>query len=128
MRYPSAAAFDEMWHSDAYRRVAHLCTDAVQRAVLTRFAIDPESGVAVLNMLWFHNGGRQRYDEYRAAGQPRVENVGGRYVAPRFLPEQAYDDVVNHPDYEQVSALRTAAVRRSATTILRVHRAESRLP
>lgn len=148
VRYPSAAAFDEMWRSDRYRRVAHLRTDAVHRAVLTRCAIEPsdagaaslERGVAVLNMLWFHPGGRQRYDEYLAAAAPLVEAVGGRYVVPRFVPDLAYDDdvtpdlvflgnypstqavvdVVTDPAYAAMSEIRTAAVRQSATTVLRV--------
>ncbi|WP_407685454.1 DUF1330 domain-containing protein [Mycobacterium sp. HUMS_1102779] len=148
VRYPSAAVFDEMWHSERYRQVAHLRTDAVHRAVLTRCAIDPsdggeavlDSGVVVLNMLWFHEGGRERYDEYLAAAAPLVEAVGGRYVVPRFLPDLAYDDdfvpdliflgnypstaavfdLVTGPAYAAVSEIRTAAVARSATTVLRV--------
>ena len=149
VRYPSAQAFDQMWRSERYREVAHLRTDAVERAVLTRCAIDPPNatpavlspGVVVLNMLWFNDGGRERYDEYLSAAQPLVEKVGGRYVVPRFVPESAYDDdvvpdliflgnypsteavfeLVNDADYSSVAELRTAAVRRSATTILRVH-------
>lgn len=148
VRYPSAKAFDEMWRSERYQRVAHLRTDAVHRAVLTRCAIEPpdsgeallDSGVVVLNILWFHEGRRERYDEYLTAAAPLVEAAGGRYVAPRFLPDLAYDDdfvpdlvflgnypskeavfdVVTNPAYAEVSELRTAAVRRSATTILRV--------
>ena len=148
VRYPSATAFDEMWRSERYQHVAHLRTDAVHRAVLTRCAIDPSdspeavlaSGVVVLNMLWFHEGGRERYDEYLMAAAPLVEAVGGRYVVPRFLPTTAYDDdfvpdliflgnypskeavfeLVTGPDYAGVSEIRTAAVQRSATTLLRV--------
>jgi|GEM_PF-1952430 len=148
VRYPSATAFDEMWRSERYQRIAHLRTDAVHRAVLTRCAIEPsdsgeallDSGVSVLNMLWFHEGGRERYNEYLAAAAPLVEAVGGRYVVPRFLPDLAYDgdfipdlvflgnypskeavfDLVTNPAYAEVSEIRTAAVQRSATTILRV--------
>jgi len=148
VRYPSATAFDEMWRSERYQRIAHLRTDAVHRAVLTRCAIEPsdsgaallDSGVVVLNILWFHEGGRQRYDEYLAAAAPMVEAVGGRYVVPRFLPDLAYDgdfmpdlvflgnypskeavfDLVTKPAYAEVAEIRTAAVQRSATTILRV--------
>src|SRR3954468_20389624 len=84
VRYPSAAVFHEMVTSDRYQRVAHLRTDAVHRAVLTRCTIDPpqsgaavlEQGIAVLNMLWFHDGGRERYDEYLAAAGPLVESAG----------------------------------------------------
>lgn len=149
VRYPSAQAFDEMWRSERYQRVAHLRTRSVRRAVLTRCAVEPadrasatlEPGVAVLNMLWFHPGGRERYDDYLAAARPLVEKAGGRYVAPRFLPQQAYDDdvvpdliflgnypsteavfdVVTDPAYREIGELRTAAVRRSATSVLRVH-------
>ncbi|MCX2932546.1 DUF1330 domain-containing protein [Mycobacterium sp. CVI_P3] len=116
VRYPSAAAFDDMVDSDRYRRVAHLRSDAVHRAVLTRCAIEPpdpgaavlEPGIAVLNMLWFHDGGRQRYAEYLSAVKPLVEAAGGRFA------------VVTDPAYAEVGALRTAAVRESATTILTV--------
>ncbi len=149
VRYPSAAAFDEMWRSERYRRVAHLRSDAVHRAVLTRCLIDPpdagvavlEPGVVVLNMLWLHEGGHQRYDDYLAAAAPLVAAVGGRYVAPRFLPDAAYDDdvvpdlvflgnypsiealfaVVNDPGYAAAAEIRDAAVRRSMTTVLRMH-------
>jgi len=123
VRYPSATAFDEMWRSERYQRIAHLRTDAVHRAVLTRCAIEPsdsgeallDSGVSVLNMLWFHEGGRERYNEYLAAAAPLVEAVGGRYVVPRFLPDLAYDgdfipDLVflgNYPSKEAVFDLVT---------------------
>ncbi len=148
VRYPSARAFDEMWRSDRYQDVAHYRTDAVERAVLTRCSIEPpdlraadlDRGVAVLNLLWFHPGGRDRYDEYLAAAAPLVERVGGRYVTPRFVPDTAYDDdlvpdlaflgqypskkavfdVVNDPAYNDGAAIRTAAVRHSITTVLRV--------
>lgn len=150
VRYPSAEAFDVMWRSARYREVAHFRTDAVERAVLTRCLIDPadsanallDTGVVVLNMLWFsRDGGRERYDEYLAVAEPLVAKVGGRYVAPRFIPVAAYDDdfmpdliflgnypskeavfeLVNDADYAPAAAIRTAAVQRSATTILRVH-------
>ena len=69
-----------------------------------------------------------------------VEVVAGRYVLPRFLPDLAYDDdfipdlvflgnypskeavfeLVTNPAYAEVAEIRTAAVRRSATSILRV--------
>ena len=148
VRYPSAAVFDEMVNSERYRQVAHLRTDAVHRAVLTRCAIDPpdagaallEPGIAVLNMLWFHDGGRERYDEYLAAAGPMVQAVGGRLTVPRFLPDQAYEDavvpdlilignypskealfaMVTDPAYSEIAQIRTAAVRESATTLLTV--------
>lgn len=148
VRYPSARAFDDMWHSERYRDVAHFRTDAVERAVLTRCALEPgdaancllERGVVVLNTLWFNDNGRQTYDEYLAAAAPLVQKVGGRYVEPRFIPDVAYEDsvvpdliflgnypskdavfdLVNDPAYTAAAELRTAAVRHSATTILRV--------
>ena len=148
VRYPSAEAFDEMWRSDAYATAAPLRRDSTDRAVLTRCAIDPvdagpmdlEPGIAVLNMLWFHPGGRERYDEYLEAARPLVEGVGGRYASPRYVPDAAIeDDVVpdlvfigNYPstdavvsmvsssDYERVAPIRTEAVARSMTTTLRV--------
>jgi uncharacterized protein (DUF1330 family) len=148
VRYPSAAVFDEMWSSERYKRVAHLRTDATDRAVLTRCAIEPadagvaalETGVVVLNMLWFNEGGRELYDEYLAAAAPLVEAVGGRYVTPRFLPDRSYDDdflpdlvflgnypskeavfsLVADPAYAAAAEIRTAAVLRSATSILAV--------
>jgi uncharacterized protein (DUF1330 family) len=149
VRYPSAAAFDEMWQSSRYREVAHLRTDAVERAVLTRCRLEPADapnaalvpGVVVLNMLWFHDGGRERYDDYLEAAAPLVAKVGGRYVSPRFLPDKAYGDefvpdlvflgnypsreavfdLVGDADYAPAAAIRTAAVARSVTTTLRVH-------
>lgn len=148
VRYPSVVAFDRMWRSENYQRIAHLRTDALHRAVLTRCAIDPpdigaamlERGVVVLNMLWFHEGGRERYDEYLEAARPLVEAAGGRYVVPRFVPDSAYEDdvtpdlvflgnypskeavfaVVSDPGYAAAAEIRTAAVARSATTVLRV--------
>ncbi len=140
VRYPSATAFDDMWRSERYRRIAHLRTDAVHRAVLTRCAIEPsdsaeallDSGVVVLNILWLRDGSLERHDEYLTAAAPLVEAAGGRYVVPRFLPDLAYDDdfvpdlvflgnypskeavfdLVTNPAYAEVAEIRTDAVRR----------------
>jgi uncharacterized protein (DUF1330 family) len=148
IRYPSAEAFDAMWHSDEYGRVAPLRAGALRRGVLTRCAIDPpdadpvvlEPGIAVFNMLWFEPGGRERYDEYLAAAKPLVEAVGGRFVTPRFVPEVAVEgdlrpDLIfigNYPsrdavfalvggaDYQEAAAIRSAAVQRSCTTTFAV--------
>jgi uncharacterized protein (DUF1330 family) len=152
VRYPSQAAFDEMWRSDAYQRIAHLRTDAVNEAILTRCVMDPSdsqspgplaSGIAVLNCLWFNDGGRATYDAYLAAAAPLVQAVGGHFVAPRLLPEQslgsdftpdlmflghypslaALSALVDSEDYKRpggAGAIRTAALDRSATTILTV--------
>ena len=148
VRYPSRDAFDAMWQSHAYGRVASLRTDALRRAVLTRCAIGPEDaepvhllpGLVVLNMLWLRPRGRERYDDYLEATRPQVEAVGGSYVVPRFLPDRALQGdiapdmifighypsmeallaVVSAPEYEQHAKIRTEAVERSLTTTLRV--------
>jgi uncharacterized protein (DUF1330 family) len=150
IRYPSTEAFDAMWTSDAYAEVAPLRTNALRRAVLTRCSIEPadcgpvqlEPGIVVLNMLWFRPGGRSRYDDYLAAAQPHVERVGGHYVTPRFVPEQAVegefqpdlvfighypsrqalDDLITNPDYLQAAQIRSEAVDRSVTTTLTIAR------
>ena len=148
VRYPSEEAFDAMWQSPAYAEISRLRRDALERAVLTRCAIDPPDaapvelspGVAVLNMLWFHEGGRARYDDYLEAARPHVEAVGGRYVTPRFVPDLAIEDsftpdlifignypsraalhsVVSSPDYLGAATIRGEAVQRSVTTSLAV--------
>ncbi len=149
VRYPSAEAFDEMWRSEDYARIAPLRRNSLRRAVLTRCAIDPPEsgpievrpGIAVLNMLWLQPGGRARYDEYLEGARPHVEAAGGRYVTPCFLPEQAIEDsfrpdlifIGNYPSREALvsvvtnvqyldhaAPIRAAAVRRSFTTTLRV--------
>lgn len=148
IRYPSAEAFERMWRSDAYAKVSPLRSGALRRAVLTRCAIDPpdrdrvelEPGIVVLNMLWFHPGGGARYDEYLDAARPHVEGVGGRYVSPRFVPEQAIEgtvqpdlifignypsqnslrELVTNPEYLKAAEIRSMAVRRSFTTTFRV--------
>ncbi len=147
IRYPSAEAFDAMWTSDTYAEVAPLRSDGLKKAVLTRCRIEPadaepvvvESGIAVLNMLWFKPGGRARYDEYLEAARPLVERVGGHYVTPRFLPEEAVEgdfqpdlifigqypsrdalfSLIADPDYRTPSLIRSEAVERSVTTTLR---------
>lgn len=149
VRYPSEDAFDAMWTSDAYQRIAHLRTEAVTKAILTRCEIDPpeagpasvQGGVAVLNALWFHPGGAARYDEYLDAARPMVEARGGRFVTPRFRPvaslaatfqpdllllghypsADAVFDLVGDEAYQRgPAAIRAAAVARSATSILSV--------
>ena len=57
-----------MWTSDTYAEVAPLRSDGLKKAVLTRCRIEPadaepvvvESGIAVLNMLWFKPSSRAR--------------------------------------------------------------------
>ncbi len=157
VRYPSLEAFDAMWQSDAYRAVAHLRTEAIAHAVLTRCRIEPEDapsvralapGIVVLNCLWFSPGGSARYDDYLRAAQPLVERHGGGFVSPRLSPVQALGDdfvpdlvflgqypsadavfeLVADPDYAAPAAIRTAAVARSATTLLRVDAAGAPRP
>jgi uncharacterized protein (DUF1330 family) len=148
VRYPSLEAFDRMWTSDAYAQVAPLRSNALHRAVLTRCAIEPADsgpahlapGIVVLNMLWFTPGGRSRYDDYLDAAQPHVKAVGGHYVTPRFVPEeaiegdfqpdlifighypsrQALDDLITNPAYLEAAQIRGEAVDRSVTTTLEI--------
>ncbi len=136
-----------MWTSDTYAKVAPLRSNGLKKAVLTRCTIEPadaqpvvvDSCIAVLNMLWFKPGGRQRYDEYLEAARPIVERVGGHYVTPRFVPEEAVEgdflpdlifighypspdalfSLIADPDYRAPSAIRCEAVERSVTTTLR---------
>jgi uncharacterized protein (DUF1330 family) len=85
VRYPSAEAFESMVRSDEYPPAAAHARGALDRRVLTQYRIDPEGaepaslkpGVLVANILWFQDGGRQRYDDYLAAARPMVESVGG---------------------------------------------------
>ena len=75
IRYPSAESFD---HDVDQQHVRTSRPAPIQRAEEggpDALAIEPldadpvvvESGIAVLNMLWFKPGGRQRYDEYLEA-------------------------------------------------------------
>jgi uncharacterized protein (DUF1330 family) len=148
VRYPSAESFDRMWESEEYAEVARHRTDALVRVALTRCAIDPvdagpaelHPGIALLNILWFESGGRERYDDYLEAVQPLVEGVGGRLTSPRFIPEKVVEgdllpDLVligNYPSmdalvematsaaYEHVATIRAEAVTKSFTTSLLV--------
>lgn len=149
VRYPSVEAFERMWRSDAYRPAAAHARGALDRRVLTRCRIEPENagpatvrpGVVVANLLWFNERGRERYDDYLDAARPFVESVGGQYVTPRFVPEVAVEDdlvpdlvffgsypskeavfeLVSGEQYQAVAApIRTEAVARSLTTVLRV--------
>ena len=149
VRYPSWDAFNAMWRSDAYQAIAHLREEAITKAILTRCVIDPADampvpslppGIAVLNALWFRDGGAVAYDDYLEAARPLVEGRGGRFLSPRFLPEQAFGedfvpdllflgyypsaevlfDLVDSVDYQAPSTIRTAAVHHSATTVLTI--------
>ncbi len=149
VRYPSVEAFDSMWKSDAYQQVAHLRRDAITKAVLTRCAIDPAvapptaqlpAGIAVLNALWFREGGSPSYASYLKQAEPLVQAVGGRFVLPRLLGQQALAEdfvpdlmflgyypstealfeLVEGAKYQPAAAVRSQALDHSATTILRV--------
>jgi uncharacterized protein (DUF1330 family) len=149
IRYPSVEAFDEMWKSDAYQRVAHLRQDAMTKAILTRCVIDPAGplqdaelapGIAVLNALWFRPGGAATYARYLEQAEPLVQSRGGHFVLPRLLPQQSLAEdfvpdlmflgyypsnetlfeFVNSTAYQPAAAVRAQAVDHSATTILRI--------
>ncbi len=149
IRYPSQKAFESMWQSEEYQAIAGLRTDAISHAVLTRCRIEPEDavpveglppGIAVLNCLWFREAGAERYEDYLNAARPLVERRGGRFLSPRLRPEasleddfapdlifhglyptaEAVSDLVADPEYAPAAAIRTEAVQRSATTLLRI--------
>ncbi len=149
VRYPSMDAFNAMWRSDAYQAVAHLREEAITKAILTRCAIDPADaravttlppGIAVLNALWFRDGGAAAYDRYLGAAEPLVQSRGGRVLSPRFVPDRALAEefvpdlmflghypstdalfeLVGSAEYQPISEIRRDALRRSATTVLRV--------
>ncbi len=147
VRYPSWEAFNGMWRTEAYSKIAHLRTDAIRKAVLTRCAIDPEDaasaqqlppGVFVFNGLYFVDGGAATYDEYLRQARPLVEARGGRFMSPRLKPNKALGedfvpdlvflgnypsieavfDLVSSPEYQEPSQTRSRAVDHSVTTVL----------
>ena len=149
VRYPSVEAFDAMRLSDEYQEIMHLRSEAITRAIATRCLLDPgdaaavaevPGGVAVLNALWFRDGGAATYDTYLDEARPLVEKRGGRFLEPRLLPQEAMGedfvpdlmflgyyptveavfDLVSDPAYEGPGQTRTAAVDHSTTTVLRV--------
>ena len=150
VRYPSAEAFDAMVAGTDYPAAAAHAHGALDRRVLTQCSIEGDEGpvslqpgVLVANLLWLREGGRQRYEDYLAAARPHVEQVGGRLLVPRFLPQRTVEDdfrpdliffgnypskqavfnLVSSPAYQQEAApIRADAVARSMTTILRVPR------
>lgn len=104
-----------------------------RRTDLERFlAEDPGGPVVMLNLLRFADGGGARYAEYARAVQPFLAKVGGELVyagdgAAALVAEagQAWDAVllvrypsraafaamVADPAYQQITHLRTAALR-----------------
>ncbi len=101
VRYPSWDAFNGMWQTEAYSKIAHLRTEALERAVLTRCAMDPEDapvvkelpeGVVIFEALTFADGGAATYDEYVKRTEPLVASRGGGLLSPRLIPEQSLAD------------------------------------
>jgi uncharacterized protein (DUF1330 family) len=146
VRYPSWEAFDGMWRTDAYSKVAHLRTEALDKAVLTRCAIEPEGvsalkefapGVVIFEALTFTDGGGQSYDEYLRRTEPLVQARGGGLLAPRLIPQQSLAeefrpdlvllghypsmqslyDVAATTEYQEHAPLRRRAVKHAATVL-----------
>jgi uncharacterized protein (DUF1330 family) len=121
VRYPSKDAFNAMWQTDAYSKIAHLRTEAITKAVLTRCALEPEdaapidfqSGSVLFEGLSFTPGGRPAYDEYLRQIGPLIEAQQGRLLSPRLLPERSMAEdftpdlvLLSHfPSMEQLSAV-----------------------
>lgn len=149
VRYPSVEAFDAMRLSDAYQEIMHLRSEAITKAIATRCVLEPAAapavselpdGVAVLNALWFRDGGAKTYDTYLDQARPLVEARGGHFIEPRLVPRaamgedflsdliflgyyptmEAVFDLVADPAYEGPAQTRGAAVDHSATTVLRI--------
>ncbi len=137
VRYPSKDAFNAMWQTDAYSKIAHLRTEAISKAVLTRCALEPEdaapidfqSGVVLFEGLSFTPGGRATYDEYLRQIEPLIEAQEGALLSPRLLPERSMAEdftpdlvLLSHfPSLEHVRAVaasdeyaRAAVLRRQA--------------
>ena len=150
VRYPSMDAFRAMVRSEAYQAIAHLREEAITKAILTRCVIDPAdapavttlpAGVAVLNAVWFREGGASMGERYLEAARPLVESHGGRVLSPRFLPEralgeefvpdlmflghypsaQALFDVAGSAAYQQAGPISREALRQAVTTVLRIN-------
>ncbi|HEX4016747.1 MAG TPA: DUF1330 domain-containing protein [Frankiaceae bacterium] len=148
VRYPSWEAFDGMWRTQAYQEIAHLRTEAISKAVLTRCAIDPDdatpveqlgSGIVVLNALTFVDGGAAIYDEYLRQAEPLVRARGGQFLSPRMLPQaalgeeflpdlvflgqypsiEAVQDMVGSTEYQQIAPTRSRSLKSAVTTVLR---------
>ena len=121
VRYPSKDAFNDMWRTDAYSKIAHLRTDAITKAVLTRCAMDPEdaeaaalpAGAVLFEGLSFVPNGRPTYDEYLRQIDPLIRAQQGRLLSPRLLPERSMAEeflpdlvLLSHfPSMEQLAAV-----------------------
>ncbi len=148
VRYPSWDAFNAMWQSDAYQAIGHLREEAITKAILTQCLMEPVDvpaaatlppGIAVLDALWFEQGGSMGFDKYLEDARPLVEARGGVILAPRLKPERSLGEdflpdlmlLSHYPSLEalsdltgsahgQLSALRADAVSRAATAVLRI--------
>ncbi len=149
VRYPSWEAFNAMWQSDAYQEIGHLREEAITKAILTQCSMEPADvsavptlppGIAVLDALWFREDAVIGSDTYPEQARPSLEARGGTLLAPRLTPERSLGEdflpdlmMLSHypslealPDptgkvaSEPLSALRAAAVARSATTVLHI--------
>jgi uncharacterized protein (DUF1330 family) len=146
VRYPSWEAFDGMWRTDAYSKVAHLRTEALEKAVLTRCAIEPEdaapvnalpAGIVIFEALTFADGGAASYDEYVRRTEPLVQTRGGGLLPPQLTPQQSLADdfmpdrvllghypsvqtlydVAATPEYQEHAPLRGRALRHAVSVV-----------
>ena len=101
-------------------------------ADLKRFLAEDQGGpVVMLNLLRFKPDGRARYEEYAERIRPFLDQLGARVlyfgdcsttlVAPEahrwdavlvveYPSRRAFSEMVANPDYQQITALRTAAL------------------
>jgi uncharacterized protein (DUF1330 family) len=108
--------------------------DTLNDDALAAFAGRASDGpVYMLNLLEFlPDGGAERYADYGAAVAPLLERAGGRpvfaanpaedligeghwdlMVVVEYPTRQAFLDMVSSPEYQEISHLRTEALRRS---------------
>jgi uncharacterized protein (DUF1330 family) len=146
VRYPSEDAFNNMWRTDAYSKIAHLRTEAITKAVLTRCAMDPEdapavtelpAGIVLFEALTFTDGGSRHYDEYASGTAPLMASHGGGLLTPRLMPQKSFADeflpdlvilghfpsleamrdVAGTPEYPELAKIRGQAVAQGAAVI-----------
>jgi uncharacterized protein (DUF1330 family) len=146
VRYPSKEAFGGMWRTDEYAKIAHLRTDAITKAVLTRCALEPAEtpaitelppGIILFEALTFHEGGRENYDEYLRRANALSEPRGASVLSPKLTPlkslaEEFMPDLVmlahypsletlyemaSTPEYQEFAPLRGQAVKHGTTVV-----------
>ena len=92
------------------------------------------TAIYMLNALWFKaDGGKQKYLEYGAAVAPLIEQAGAALQDGTYIPEEsligswdpdlffvvkypskeAFDSMINSPEYAKVAPLREAALAKS---------------